>query len=385
MLNLVFAILISTIFHKSLGYPSGAPSSKCGDMTPQHDGVSSQPAGTSPYSVKVEKPYYMPGENVRVSIESSSNDTIKGYLIQARQVGGNTAVGSFSSAPAGGKRLNCGNSEGAVTHDFRLNLKKVTFEWEPLKSLSGNISFFATVVKNKTMFWVKLESPELYKKDVPGASLTVQSPVITESQTTVPSHSQKMQTAAQSVSRYISPKAKETQIQSVQKSGITISGFSNCQQMPTTSQENVIPWHTKAAKTSMLTPRLIENSNPASIISTTSSPRIANLPPSPKVVSLASSWHPVSLHNDTGPGVTKPVKTWISTPIQMVDSTPATITSMHEANSTSSFRFASSTPTTNKTSCQHNDDAKCDGAQTNHGAMFIFFFVFTLVFWQNAV
>jgi hypothetical protein len=31
-------------------------------------------------------------------------------------------------------------------------------------SLSGNISFFATVVKDKATFWVKLHSPELYKR-----------------------------------------------------------------------------------------------------------------------------------------------------------------------------------------------------------------------------
>ena len=109
-LAVVIAILISTIFHVSLGYPSGAPTSRCGDMTPSH-GANSQPAETSPYSVKVGKPYYMPGENVRVSIESSSNDTIKGYLIQARQVGENVSVGSFPSAPAGGKLLNCGNEK----------------------------------------------------------------------------------------------------------------------------------------------------------------------------------------------------------------------------------------------------------------------------------
>ena len=109
MLNwaVVIAILISATFHESLGFSSGAPNSRCGDMTPKHDNHSSS-AETSPYSVKVGKPYYMPGENVRVSIESSSDD-IKGFLIQARQVGGNVAVGSFSSAPDGGQLLNCGD------------------------------------------------------------------------------------------------------------------------------------------------------------------------------------------------------------------------------------------------------------------------------------
>lgn len=47
---------------------------------------------TSPYTVKTEKPYYVPGENVKVSIESLSDD-IKGYLIQATLVGANSATG----------------------------------------------------------------------------------------------------------------------------------------------------------------------------------------------------------------------------------------------------------------------------------------------------
>ena len=54
--------------------------------------------------------------------------------------------------------------QGALTHSTRLSVNTVTFEWEPPVSLSGNISFFATVVKDTATFWVKLQSPELYKR-----------------------------------------------------------------------------------------------------------------------------------------------------------------------------------------------------------------------------
>jgi hypothetical protein len=54
--------------------------------------------------------------------------------------------------------------QGAVTHSTRQRVKTVNFEWEPPISLSGNISFFATVVKDTATFWVKLRSPELYKR-----------------------------------------------------------------------------------------------------------------------------------------------------------------------------------------------------------------------------
>jgi hypothetical protein len=53
----------------------------------------------------------MPGESVKVSIESSSDDMIKGYLIQARQVGANTAIGTFATLPTNGRYVNCGNSK----------------------------------------------------------------------------------------------------------------------------------------------------------------------------------------------------------------------------------------------------------------------------------
>ena len=77
-------------------------------MTPSH-GASAQ-SGSSPYTVKTEKPYYMLGENVNVSIESSGDD-IKGYLIQARQVGTEVATGMFATLPPNGKYVPCGNKK----------------------------------------------------------------------------------------------------------------------------------------------------------------------------------------------------------------------------------------------------------------------------------
>ena len=104
-------ILFNTIFQTVQCRSSGAPSTQCDSMTPNHD-VSAQ-SDTSPYSVKTEKPYYMPGENVKVSIGSSSTD-IKGYLIQARLVGANSATGMFTTLPASGKYVSCGNKRVGI-------------------------------------------------------------------------------------------------------------------------------------------------------------------------------------------------------------------------------------------------------------------------------
>ena len=101
-------IVFYAIFQTGQCYPSGAPSSQCTSMTPNH-GNSAQ-SGSSPYTVKTEKPYYMPGENVNVSIESSGDD-IKGYLIQARQVGTDSATGMFVTLPPNGNYVSCGNQK----------------------------------------------------------------------------------------------------------------------------------------------------------------------------------------------------------------------------------------------------------------------------------
>jgi hypothetical protein len=53
--------------------------------------------------------------------------------------------------------------QGAVTHSERLAVKKINFDWMPPSDFSGNVSFYATVVKNTSIFWVKLQSQELYK------------------------------------------------------------------------------------------------------------------------------------------------------------------------------------------------------------------------------
>ncbi|CAB4011827.1 Hypothetical predicted protein [Paramuricea clavata] len=95
----------------------------------------------------------------------------------------------FASAPVDGKYLNCGNSKGALTHSTRLSVNTVTFEWEPPASLSGNISFFATVVKDTATFWVKLQSTELYKREMQPTQSTQSSATTEQTQgsTTQPS------------------------------------------------------------------------------------------------------------------------------------------------------------------------------------------------------
>ncbi|XP_046852451.1 putative defense protein 3 isoform X3 [Xenia sp. Carnegie-2017] len=165
----VIVLICLTVFHGVKCRPDGAPSSQCVSMMPNHRAVSQTVA--SPYQVKVDKAYYMYGKKVHVSIESS-NVSIKGFLIQARPVGQNSAIGMFSRLPGNTKFVSCGNNKGAVTHSTRLNLRTLTFEWEPPKGISDNISFYATVVKDFSTFWVQLQSPVITNKVMAQSSCT---------------------------------------------------------------------------------------------------------------------------------------------------------------------------------------------------------------------
>lgn len=105
----VIVFLFSTLFHVARCHSDGAPDSQCLSMMPRH-GVPSQ-TFNSPYHVKVDKTIYN-DTKINVSIESLS-EYIRGFLIQARQVDYNTAVGMFSesSQPENTKFVNCGNSK----------------------------------------------------------------------------------------------------------------------------------------------------------------------------------------------------------------------------------------------------------------------------------
>ena len=116
----VIVLICLTIFHGVKCRPNGAPSSQCVSMMPNH-GVALSQTVASPYQVKVDKAYYMYGKKVHVSIESSSLD-IKGFLIQARPVGQNSAIGMFSRLPGSTKFVSCGNNKVITKNNLRLSL-----------------------------------------------------------------------------------------------------------------------------------------------------------------------------------------------------------------------------------------------------------------------
>ncbi|KAG2461534.1 FRRS1 reductase, partial [Polypterus senegalus] len=87
----VFLFIFEKLVVTILGYSNGAPSSVCSSMLPSH-GANPQ-SSSPPYSLKVDKSTYSPGDQITVTL---SGNTYTGFLLEAQQVGGGNAVGSFN-------------------------------------------------------------------------------------------------------------------------------------------------------------------------------------------------------------------------------------------------------------------------------------------------
>lgn len=142
---------------RSLASSNGPPSTACSSITPDpsHHGASPQ-TGASPYKVEVSATSVTAGGVIDVTI---SGDDFKGFLLQARNPQDNP-VGSFELV-AGSKFLGCsGLPSATVTHDSSSIKKTKTFRWTA-PSEASTVKVVATVVKTRTEFWVKLESPSI--------------------------------------------------------------------------------------------------------------------------------------------------------------------------------------------------------------------------------
>ncbi|XP_059616866.1 putative defense protein Hdd11 [Phlebotomus argentipes] len=141
---------------------AGAPNDACKDLVPQHH-VDPQ-SSTPPYSyVLPKKRTVSPGESVAVTVRGNSdNDTIKGFLVQARPVGKSQSVGSFAPLPGHPLQgLNCGSADNALTHTkIENSVKEVSFKYTvPQNAQKGQkFNFLSTVALNGGVFWVRVPS-----------------------------------------------------------------------------------------------------------------------------------------------------------------------------------------------------------------------------------
>lgn len=151
-------IVISVIACTGHGYKTGAPDAQCLLMTPGHGGTPQ--TITPPYSLTVNKANYAEGDKLQVTLSKTSTGQFKGYLIEARDKNQNILPGFRITGD--GKSLTCPNGN-AVTHTENSFKNSVTFEFTAPRTSTGNITMYATVVKDYNTYWVKIPS-----RSIPG-------------------------------------------------------------------------------------------------------------------------------------------------------------------------------------------------------------------------
>uniref|UniRef100_W5LYR9 Reelin domain-containing protein n=1 Tax=Lepisosteus oculatus TaxID=7918 RepID=W5LYR9_LEPOC len=103
-LLLMNAYLVTDVF----SFPNGSVAISCDSMIPGHTGYVAQ-TSVPPFSVTTSKSTYAPGDQITVTLETKTS-VFEGFLLQARKIDGNSAVGSFISIDMGQcQGLRCNN------------------------------------------------------------------------------------------------------------------------------------------------------------------------------------------------------------------------------------------------------------------------------------
>ncbi|XP_058887701.1 putative ferric-chelate reductase 1 isoform X2 [Acipenser ruthenus] len=173
--DLFIFLLISCNFMGVSGYPNGLVTDSCINMTPLHGGANAQ-TSAAPFSVTASKTTYSPGDQITVTLQAKSG-TFRGFLLQARQIGGGAAVGSFTiTDPTNTRGLNCNADNSAVSHMSSSDKSQIQATWNAPKSGTGNVEFRATFVKSEFIFWVQVKSSQVSFNTITPASPAPASP-----------------------------------------------------------------------------------------------------------------------------------------------------------------------------------------------------------------
>ncbi|XP_041125824.1 putative ferric-chelate reductase 1 [Polyodon spathula] len=155
--NCFFFLLISCNFMGVSGYPNGLVTESCSSMTPIHGGANAQ-TSAAPFSVTASKATYSPGDQITVTLQAKSG-TFQGFFLQARQIGGGAALGSFTITDSTNTQgLNCNGANSAVSQKSKSAKSLIQATWNAPSSGTGNIEFSATFVRVYETFWKQVKS-----------------------------------------------------------------------------------------------------------------------------------------------------------------------------------------------------------------------------------
>uniref|UniRef100_A0A665V8J6 Uncharacterized protein n=1 Tax=Echeneis naucrates TaxID=173247 RepID=A0A665V8J6_ECHNA len=141
-------------------FSSGLVTGSCVDMLPNHSGLSPQ-TDPAPFSVTTDHSNYTHGEEVKVHLQALGSKSFTGFLLQAREEGGQSPVGSFSLTTEAAQLLLCSQRPVSVVRQEAL-----------LSCLCCLRS--ASFVQSYKIFWVNVKSLALtFNNDSTGGSTSL--------------------------------------------------------------------------------------------------------------------------------------------------------------------------------------------------------------------
>ncbi|KAM5148172.1 putative ferric-chelate reductase 1 [Mantella aurantiaca] len=140
------------------GYPSGQISASCDTMLPVH-GKNGPQLTLAPYVITTSSTKFMPGDTITVTLNTNTTSSgFKGFLLEARSVGGNGITGTFSTKDANAQTLTCSAGANTAVSHTNNNLKStVTAVWTAPQE-AGPVRFTATILSDYATFWTGVKS-----------------------------------------------------------------------------------------------------------------------------------------------------------------------------------------------------------------------------------
>ena len=116
----LFCAFLSLFYRFADAFSAGAPDEVCKTMAPdvnRHEAVPQD--STPPYMIHVDKQYYNESSKIKVTVNATGGATIKGILIQARNIGKDKPLGRFTMIPQMTKYLDCTSYD--AEHEVRIH------------------------------------------------------------------------------------------------------------------------------------------------------------------------------------------------------------------------------------------------------------------------
>ncbi|XP_051543211.1 putative ferric-chelate reductase 1 [Myxocyprinus asiaticus] len=156
--KMLVLILLSAFVGIVQSYGNGQVSGVCDYMIPGHSPNSAQ-TSNPPFTVTADRTIFKEGEEITVTLSAQSGVSFEGFMLQARQVGSSTPIGTFTVMATGSQSLTCnGVANRAVSHTSDNGKTSMQTKWKAPTSELGNIEFRATFAQNFETFWVGIKS-----------------------------------------------------------------------------------------------------------------------------------------------------------------------------------------------------------------------------------